>query len=44
VLSSVKNERTENALKGLGVTSYIQKPISPAKVAEHVDGTAGEPA
>jgi CheY-like chemotaxis protein len=44
VLSSVKNERTENALKGLGVTSYIQKPVSPAKVAEYVEGAAGEPA
>ena len=44
VLSSVKNERTENALAALGVTSYIQKPISPAKVAEYVEGMTGEPA
>jgi len=36
VLSSMKNERMENALLGLGVTSFIQKPISPAKVAEYV--------
>lgn len=36
VLSSMKNERMEHALLGLGVTSFIQKPISPAKVAEYV--------
>lgn len=36
VLSSMKNERMETALLGLGVTSFIQKPISPAKVAEYV--------
>lgn len=37
VLSSMKNERIENALMGLGVTSFIQKPLSPAKVAEYVE-------
>ncbi|MFW5717577.1 MAG: response regulator [Spirochaetota bacterium] len=36
VLSSMKNERMENVLLGLGVTNFIQKPISPAKVAEYV--------
>ena len=40
VLSSMKNERMENGLNGLGISSFIQKPISPAKVAEFV----GEPA
>lgn len=39
VLSSMKNERMESALNGLGVTSFIQKPISPAKVAQFM----GEP-
>jgi len=43
VLSSVKNERTQNALTGLGVASYIQKPISPAKVAEFATGSTEEP-
>lgn len=40
VLSSMKNERMESGLNGLGVSSFIQKPISPAKVAEFV----GDPA
>jgi len=34
VLSSMKNERMQSALAGLGVTSFVQKPISPAKLAE----------
>jgi CheY-like chemotaxis protein len=38
VLSSMKNERLENALGGLGVTTIIQKPISPAKIAEFTGG------
>ncbi len=36
VLSSMKNERMENGLNGLGISCFIQKPISPAKVAEFV--------
>jgi two-component system, chemotaxis family, chemotaxis protein CheY len=39
VLSSMKNEKMENAFMGLGVSSFIQKPISPAKVAEYVGAT-----
>ncbi len=34
VLSSMKNEEIECAFVGLGVSEFIQKPISPAKVAE----------
>lgn len=40
VLSSMKNERMQSALTGLGVTTFIQKPISPAKVAEYVGAPA----
>lgn len=39
VLSSMKNERMQSALEALGVHSFIQKPISPAKVAELVAET-----
>lgn len=40
VLSSMKNERMKSALTGLGVTSFIQKPLSPAKLAEYVGAPA----
>ena len=36
VLSSMKNERMQSGLVGLGVAGFIQKPISPAKLAELV--------
>ena len=39
VLSSMKNERMQSTLDELGVTRFIQKPLSPAKVAEFT----GEP-
>jgi CheY-like chemotaxis protein len=37
VLSSMKNDRLKSALEGLGVEIFIQKPISPAKIAEYVE-------
>jgi two-component system, chemotaxis family, chemotaxis protein CheY len=37
VLSSLKNERTESALGALGIKEFIQKPVSPAKIAEYVE-------
>ncbi len=37
VLSSLKNERTESALGALGIREFIQKPVSPAKIAEYVE-------
>ncbi|MFP4113901.1 MAG: response regulator [Spirochaetota bacterium] len=40
VLSSMKNERIESALTGLGVGTIIQKPISPAKIAEYTGAPA----
>lgn len=39
VLSSMRNERMKSALQGLGVEVFIQKPVSPAKIAEHVGET-----
>lgn len=41
VLSSLKNERTASALAALGVKELIQKPISPAKIAQHLDAIGG---
>ena len=41
VLSSLKNERTASALAALGVKDLIQKPISPAKIAGHLDTIGG---
>lgn len=37
VLSSMKNDRLKSALQGLGVEIFIQKPVSPAKIAEYVE-------
>ncbi len=36
VLSSMKNERMQSGLVGLGIAGFIQKPISPAKLADLV--------
>ena len=40
VLSSMKNDRLRTALEGLGVEVFIQKPVSPAKLAEHMEEPA----